>query len=67
MRAFRLLLSAFVRGRVHLHFGSEHEAAAALRDAGFRHASLRRASEVAPEGGSLGSGAGLANVVEATI
>ncbi|MGZ4174535.1 MAG: class I SAM-dependent methyltransferase [Solirubrobacteraceae bacterium] len=66
VRAFRLLLSAFVRGRGHLHFGTEHEAAAALRDAGFRRAGLSRASEVAPEGDSLGPGAGLANVVEAT-
>lgn len=67
VRAFRLLLSAFVRGRVHLHFGSETEAAAAVSDAGFRHAILRPASEVAPGGHSLGPGAGLANVVEATI
>jgi O-methyltransferase involved in polyketide biosynthesis len=67
VRAFRILLSAFVRGRVHLHFGSEREAVAALEDAGFRHASLRRASEIAAERHSVGPGARLANVIEATI
>lgn len=38
VKAFRLLLAAFVRGRVHLHFGEEREVVAALREAGFASA-----------------------------
>lgn len=38
-------LSAFVRGRVHLHFTGPAEAEAALREAGFGHATLRRPAE----------------------
>jgi O-methyltransferase involved in polyketide biosynthesis len=39
-RAFRVLLSAFARGRVHLHYRDADEAAAALRNAGFAEARL---------------------------
>ena len=35
-RAFRLLLAAFVRGEVHLHFKTAEDAEAALLKAGFR-------------------------------
>ena len=35
VRAFRVMLSAFVRGRVHLHFTDAAEAEAELRGAGF--------------------------------
>jgi hypothetical protein len=47
VRAFRVLLSAFVRGRVYLHFESPDEVVAALRDAAFATAELRRAAEMA--------------------
>jgi len=67
VRAFRLLLSAFVRGRVHAHFGTEREAVVALEAAGFRHATVRRAPDVAAGHRSLGPGSDLANVVQATI
>lgn len=40
VRAFVRLLSVFVRGRVHLHFGAPAEAEAELRAAGFATASL---------------------------
>ena len=43
------------------------EIALEFEDAGFRHASLRRASEIAAERHSVGPGARLANVIEATI
>jgi O-methyltransferase involved in polyketide biosynthesis len=39
-RVFMTLLQAFVRGRVHVHFADEAEAAAALRAAGFATAVL---------------------------
>jgi O-methyltransferase involved in polyketide biosynthesis len=62
VRAFRLLLSAFVRGQVHLHFENAEQAKAALRAAGFTSAEVRRATAVVPE--TRGPGAGLAHVVE---
>jgi O-methyltransferase involved in polyketide biosynthesis len=42
-RAFQATLSAFVRRRVHTHFGSDAAAVDALRDAGFARATLHRA------------------------
>lgn len=48
VRAFRVLLSAFVRGRVHLHFESPGAVVDALRDAGFTGARVRLAAELAP-------------------
>lgn len=39
-RAFDVILSAFVRGKVHPYRGDEAEAVAALGDAGFKHAIL---------------------------
>jgi O-methyltransferase involved in polyketide biosynthesis len=57
VRAFRVFLSAFVRGRVHLHFSDAGQAEAALKAAGFASARVRRAVEVvadAPEAGSDG-------------
>jgi O-methyltransferase involved in polyketide biosynthesis len=41
IRAFRVVLGAFVRGRVYLHFESEGEAVAELEAAGFRSAEVR--------------------------
>jgi O-methyltransferase involved in polyketide biosynthesis len=49
VRAFRLLLSAFVRGRVHLHFGTPDEIVRTLTDAGFSDAEVRRAADVSGE------------------
>ena len=45
-RAFRLLLAAFVRGEVHLHFKTAEDAEAALLKAGFRAATVRPATDV---------------------
>lgn len=46
VRAFRVLLSMFVRGRVYLHFNSPQEVVAALEAAGFTHGEVRRAADV---------------------
>ena len=46
VRAFRLLLSAFVRGRVYLHFETAGAAEAALHEAGFASARVQRAIEM---------------------
>ena len=43
VRAFRAMLSGFVRGPVELHFGDVGEATAALRKAGFSEAAVHRA------------------------
>jgi O-methyltransferase involved in polyketide biosynthesis len=64
VRAFRVLLSAFVRGRVHLHFGTVEEINAALHEAGFAAAEVRRAADVT--GAADDRGAGLAHVLEAS-
>jgi O-methyltransferase involved in polyketide biosynthesis len=64
VRAFRLLLSAFVRGRVHLHFESAEEACRALREAGFASAEVRRAADVTREVRDPGSR--LAHIIEAS-
>lgn len=72
VRAFRLLLSAFVRGQVHLHFEREEDAVRELRRAGFEEAVVRRADEVlgggqrdGSEGGQRG-GAQLVHIIEAS-
>jgi len=49
VRLFRLLLSGFVRGRVHLHFGTPEEIVRTLTDAGFSDAEVRRAADVSGE------------------
>ena len=64
IRGFRVLLSAFVRGRVHLHFSSAAEAVVALRAAGFAGAEVRRASDLVPF--ATGHGTGLAHILEAS-
>jgi O-methyltransferase involved in polyketide biosynthesis len=65
VRAFRVVLSALVRGRVHLHFEDAAEAEAALRAAGFRSAEVHLAASLAPE--VRGAGSGLAHIIEASI
>jgi hypothetical protein len=64
MRLFRVLLSAFVRGRAYLHFEDETEAKAALVAAGFASAAVYRAASLAPE--TRGPGSGLAHILEAS-
>jgi O-methyltransferase involved in polyketide biosynthesis len=54
VRAGRFALGAFVRGRVHLHFGDAADAVAALQDAGFARAVVEAADE-----------AGLAHIIDA--
>jgi O-methyltransferase involved in polyketide biosynthesis len=46
VRFFRQLLGVFVRGQVYLHFDGAAEAEAALRDAGFAAAAVRRAGTI---------------------
>ena len=57
-----LVLSAFVRGRVEMHFEDERSAIAALTDAGFDGAILHRGSET-----SNMRGADSVRVIEATL
>jgi O-methyltransferase involved in polyketide biosynthesis len=72
VRAFRVLLSAFVRGRVHLHFGTEDEILEALSEAGFRSATVRQAAAVLEESAGLPAeeardpGRRLAHILEAS-
>jgi methyltransferase (TIGR00027 family) len=64
-RAFILMLSAFVRGRVSIHFHDASEAAAALRDAGFADAALRSPVEIAERIGVRERDARAVHVIEA--
>jgi O-methyltransferase involved in polyketide biosynthesis len=71
VRAFRVFLSAFVRGRVYLHFSDAPQAEAALRAAGFATAEVRRAVDVIGGGREGGRGgrdprSGLAHILEAS-
>jgi O-methyltransferase involved in polyketide biosynthesis len=65
VRAFRVLLSLFVRGRVHLHFGTEKEVITALHEAGFASAEVWKAAEVVGE--TRDEAARLAHIIEASI
>ena len=64
VRAFRLVLSAFVRGRVYLHFDGAGQAEAALREDGFATASVRPANVILRE--SKSRGAQMAHILEAS-
>ncbi|MBV8430947.1 MAG: class I SAM-dependent methyltransferase [Solirubrobacterales bacterium] len=64
IRAFRVLLSVFVRGRVHLHFDSPGEVVEALRDAGFASARVQLAADLG-SGESADSASRLAHILEA--
>jgi O-methyltransferase involved in polyketide biosynthesis len=64
VQAFRLLLSAFVRGGVYLHFDDAAGAESALRAAGFATAQVRPAIEVT--GPRERPGSRLANILEAS-
>jgi O-methyltransferase involved in polyketide biosynthesis len=63
VRVFRVLLSAFVRGRVHLHFGDEREVQSALLQAGFAAAAVHRAADLSGDGSD--PAANLAHTLEA--
>ena len=65
VRAFQVALSAFVRGRVYLHFSDVGEAEKALLTAGFATAKVRPAVHVIGRG--EGRGSRLANILEASI
>jgi O-methyltransferase involved in polyketide biosynthesis len=65
VRAFRVLLSAFVRGRVYLHFDNAAQATAALRDAGFAQAGVLPAVRVVGED-SRDPAARLSHIIEAS-
>jgi O-methyltransferase involved in polyketide biosynthesis len=64
VRAFRILLSAFVRGRVFLHFRDPGEVVDALTGAGFARAEVRPAFAVAGLDGRPGTR--LAYILEAS-
>jgi O-methyltransferase involved in polyketide biosynthesis len=65
-RAGAVLLSAFVRGRVHAYPGDEASAETALRNAGFKQATLHRCDEhPAAAGVAQDAGTGMLSVVEA--
>jgi O-methyltransferase involved in polyketide biosynthesis len=64
VRAFRLLLSGFVRGGVYLHFDDAVEGEGALRAAGFATAQVQPAAVVI--GSREGRGSRLANILEAS-
>lgn len=65
-RAFDVILSAFVRGRVHAYRGDETTAEAALRGAGFKEARLHRGDEHPAAGEARRDpGSGVICVIEA--
>ncbi len=64
VRAFRVLLSMFVRGRVHLHFESPAEVVQALREAGFASARVQLAAELSG-GEHSDSASRMAHILEA--
>ncbi len=61
IRTFRVLLGAFVRGRVYLHFDSAEQAERALLAAGFHAAQVARAGSADGHGGAQ-----LAHILEAS-
>jgi O-methyltransferase involved in polyketide biosynthesis len=64
VRAFRVLLSAFVRGRVYLHFDTPADVMDALRAAGFASTAVRPAADIA--GAVRSFAARLAHILEAS-
>jgi O-methyltransferase involved in polyketide biosynthesis len=64
VRAFRVVLSAFVRGRVYLHFDTPEQAVSALEDAGFGSATIHTAASLARQ--IRGRGSELAHIIEAS-
>ena len=64
VRAFRVVLAAFVRGRVYLHFSDAEQATAALLAAGFGSATVTPANAVTADAGERG--AQMAHILEAS-
>ncbi len=64
--AFDVILSAFVRGKVHPYRGDEADAEAALRGAGFKQAQLHRGDEHPAAAGLRDPGAAVVCIIEAT-
>lgn len=62
---FVSLLSAFVRGRVHLHYRDSDAAQDALQHAGFQHVRLHRPSNWAAQPGDMAVAADRVRVIEA--
>jgi O-methyltransferase involved in polyketide biosynthesis len=65
IRAFRVVLGAFVRGRVYLHFDNEDEARSALLEAGFTAVAVLEATALAPEA-AASAGSRLVHIIEAS-
>jgi O-methyltransferase involved in polyketide biosynthesis len=65
IRAFRVALGAFVRGRVYLHFDGESDARAALEAAGFATVAIEPAIEIVPEAAHR-AGSRLVHIIEAS-
>ena len=66
VRAFRVALSAFVRGRVQLHFQTAEQARQALRAAGVASAAIRPATELSGGPPPRDAGATLVRIIEAS-
>jgi O-methyltransferase involved in polyketide biosynthesis len=67
-RVFNVVLSGFVRGRVHGHFGNEVEVAGAIKAAGFEGARVYRGdTHPAARADQLDPGAGVIRVIEGVI
>ncbi len=64
VQIFRVLLSAFVRGRVHLHFDEPAEAERAVLAAGFASALLRRGIDITDI--NRGRGSDMVHILEAS-
>ncbi len=64
VRFFRVALSAFVRGQVHLHFDDPGSGERAACDAGFASARLRRGSEITET--DRGRGSDMVHILEAS-
>jgi O-methyltransferase involved in polyketide biosynthesis len=66
--AFQLLLSAFVRGKVHMHWRRPDDATAVLRQAGFARAALHRPVDLRAEVGAIERGGGSrVRIIEANV
>lgn len=68
VRVFRLLLAAFVRGGVYLHFADAAEAERRLREAGFTSATVTPADRLItdPDERPQGKGGQMAHILEAS-
>ena len=64
VRAFRVVLSAFVRGRVYLHFSDPQQARSELLQDGFATVTIARATDIT--GDPPARGASLAHILEAS-